>query len=872
MGVAAALQAPSWRWLVEDAAISFAYARNLADGWGLVPYPGLERVEGYSNPTWVALVALAEAVGLHAFDAARWLGLVLGLALVPVLHEVGRRVEAPLLVATVAATSFTAALWAQSGLENPLLLLLLGLGTWRLAVEVEGRRGPASALIFALVAMTRPEGLGYGLAAGAVLTLAELLHHRSVKRSLAWWAALCAPLAVFEAARIAYFALPLPATYYAKLGKLPTQISDWDLRGWKQVRGWMLETGLGPLLPIVLVGLTGAHGWRLGVALASSAAIAVAVLLPHVVEPPGFDTVRLVVFGLVVVALSLATIGRPGWTTRLVCLGYAVFAFAFTVRSKGDWMFGYRFLSPAVVPAAVLLGAGLAEIRAALRSGSNGSWTPWSRAIAAATLAIWCGGNLWMAFHVDRDTSPHGVRRRLNHYYAVFERMHLERPFLAVDHDMGGMMWWHDPTRGRVIDARGLVDLPFALHQSQRPFVREYLFEHQTFDLAHGHASTGRALRKIPRFAREYVEVEGYGRFGREHGGNFLRRDLFLRASWDGPGPSTTFGGEVELVGLALVAPEVAPGTELLVEVAVRARVAHRLLVFLHGPEGRIRSWDLPPAYGWVPPEDWRPGEIFVGRFALRLPDDLPLGDYDLGFVVFGPDGAVLPADGGAGGDAGDARLAEGRAPTTSDGATGADDPAAPGADGAASPRFARGESLFEGAVRLRADDEVEALAEGLREEALASAAGGACAEAEASWERALRHRMGVKAWQRKRRAVAREIAGCWARSAASLPDPLEQARRMDQARRWDVRAPVVHEVGARLADAAWPEAMAARAAGDAERAFWLFDAVVRLDPSRAWARRYAEEARAVRLGLELGFGVDGAEEAPERDGDPATP
>src|SRR5690606_20448072 len=134
MGVAAALQLPSWRWLIEDSAISFAYARNLADGWGLALYQGLERAEGYSHPPRVALIAVAEAIGFHAFDAARVLGLTLGLALVPVLYQVGRRVDAPMLVATVGATSFTAALWAQSGLENPLLLLLLGLGTWRLAL------------------------------------------------------------------------------------------------------------------------------------------------------------------------------------------------------------------------------------------------------------------------------------------------------------------------------------------------------------------------------------------------------------------------------------------------------------------------------------------------------------------------------------------------------------------------------------------------------------------------------------------------------------------------------------------------------------------------------------------------------------------
>ena len=53
-------------WIVDDAGISYAYARNLAAGHGLVSQPGMTPVEGYSKPLWVALWAIAFA--LHAFD------------------------------------------------------------------------------------------------------------------------------------------------------------------------------------------------------------------------------------------------------------------------------------------------------------------------------------------------------------------------------------------------------------------------------------------------------------------------------------------------------------------------------------------------------------------------------------------------------------------------------------------------------------------------------------------------------------------------------------------------------------------------------------------------------------------------------------
>ena len=38
--------------LFDDAMIAMRYARNLADGYGLVWNPGGERVEGFTNPIW----------------------------------------------------------------------------------------------------------------------------------------------------------------------------------------------------------------------------------------------------------------------------------------------------------------------------------------------------------------------------------------------------------------------------------------------------------------------------------------------------------------------------------------------------------------------------------------------------------------------------------------------------------------------------------------------------------------------------------------------------------------------------------------------------------------------------------------------------
>ena len=66
---------------IEDAGISFAYARNLVNGEGLATYAGGPRVEGFSNPSWTFLIALLYAVGVPTFTASKLLGWAFGVGL-----------------------------------------------------------------------------------------------------------------------------------------------------------------------------------------------------------------------------------------------------------------------------------------------------------------------------------------------------------------------------------------------------------------------------------------------------------------------------------------------------------------------------------------------------------------------------------------------------------------------------------------------------------------------------------------------------------------------------------------------------------------------------------------------------------------------
>ena len=101
-------------WVVEDAAITYTFARHAATGEGWVAWPGGELVEGFSNPTWTALLTSLDFLGLNPWLMAKVLGLFFGVLTLPLAFLwarllTGERgllpVLAPLLLA-VSPTTF----------------------------------------------------------------------------------------------------------------------------------------------------------------------------------------------------------------------------------------------------------------------------------------------------------------------------------------------------------------------------------------------------------------------------------------------------------------------------------------------------------------------------------------------------------------------------------------------------------------------------------------------------------------------------------------------------------------------------------------------------------------------------------------------
>lgn len=292
---------PFWGFAVDDAFISYVYARNLAIGNGLT-YNGAI-VEGYSNPLWTLLLSPFVRLGINPLVVARSLSLAAGVLSLLVLVQLasrlspGRSLGAFMGAASVAVLSPFAA-WTIGGLETVFLaaqIMLLVRAEWD---------GPPSArwtspILLLAISLTRPEGF----LVFCVWTLHRYLQNTSGLRGLALEASLFAvPYMGFIAWRWNTYGYPLPNTAYLKLG--PTLQSSLEAGEW--LLGFF---ALRPLFALALL------------------------------------------VGLMFVLLKRAT--RKEWRLSAgIVLGF----FVFVIIAGRDWMPHHRFLAP-IVP---LLGLPIA--------------------------------------------------------------------------------------------------------------------------------------------------------------------------------------------------------------------------------------------------------------------------------------------------------------------------------------------------------------------------------------------------------------------------------------------------------------------------------------------------------------------------------
>ncbi|WP_329050506.1 hypothetical protein OG738_01335 [Amycolatopsis sp. NBC_01488] len=481
-------------WLIDDAAITFAYSRNVADGFGPVLQPGAAPVEGYSNPTWMLLLALGKLVGL--FDHGTLFGVsdqilfpkALALACcvgVLVLFHAGAKTlsHRPALVTLVAGAALAAnpsfVIWCFSGLENSFYALtvaalaVLVLRAVRNGTLLGYRVAAGAGVIAALAALTRPDGVVY---AGAyAITVALFLKRdvlaRSVRAALVSVVAFAVPYGAYLVFRWFEFGRLVPNTAVAKGQEPPT---------------------LGDLArPEEIVAYA---GWL-------AVAVVVGCLAALLVKPS-----RL----------------RAGLVALLVPFGLAVAAF---VILEYDWMGHLRFATPVWTVGALLGAIAVVETFAVARVRGR---VVLACLLVAATVSSLSGYyTRATSYRADVKTAMCAVAERDDTAINGFaDILRLPDTASAGVIDLGGTALG---SRLRLLDLAGLGDAPIAdyLHVADFAGLRDHVFTTERPELIVfvGTWSSTLQFDRDPRFERDYAAIFVYDEKGNQ-ASYHVRRDL----------------------------------------------------------------------------------------------------------------------------------------------------------------------------------------------------------------------------------------------------------------------------------------------------------------------------------------------------------
>lgn len=258
LGVAA-LVAWAFRFVQDDAFITYRYARNLARGEGLVFNPG-EKVEGYTNFAWTVIHAIPERLGWSTPIFSQLLGISMMVVCVFVVMRITSRVFAnseragqgfTLLVGIVLVANMTFLVYSTGGLETMMQTLAVMAVTWALLDALIDRSridGPKLLLagMFAGVAiLTRLDSVVYlvGLYAAVLFRQWGIGRRpvgvlvRTIGLSALPAAVLVAPWLVWK---LSYYGELLPNTFFAKSASGPLQPI---LYGLFYVVGYLLSYG-----------------------------------------------------------------------------------------------------------------------------------------------------------------------------------------------------------------------------------------------------------------------------------------------------------------------------------------------------------------------------------------------------------------------------------------------------------------------------------------------------------------------------------------------------------------------------------------------------------------------------------------------------
>lgn len=496
-------------WLIDDAGITFAYARSIAEGHGPVLQAGATPVEGYSNPAWLALLVAGRVLGLFDrgtifgipdyvlfpkalgalscagilaafYAAARATNQTLARHRSPAV-TVGEHLRPPsgagrwsfrmntadgrALLVMLAGAALLAAnpsfvIWSFSGLENSLyalavVLLAVVMYCAVLSGQLLGvKTATASGLLAAVAALTRPDGVIY-VAAFPLVATCLVGRGRWLRTGVALVvdaAAFAFPFGLYELWRYATFGRLVSNTAVAKAQQPPTWADLLRAHELASYVGW----------PAVAVG----------------AASVAAVLV---------GSRRL----------------RAGFVALLVPLTLAVVAYCIL---RADWMGEFRFATPVWAVATLVGSLAVAQVLA----WSRPRWRIAVAVIVGAALFAQAG-SLYSGMKTFRDNPTVALckvadidGRTVNGYADLLGVTH--GTYLGAD--LGGTSL---TSRLTIVDMAGLANRRVADFRQRGDFsgLRDYILEsiRPTFMNIHGAFNDG--LTSDQRLARDYYFVYG---------------------------------------------------------------------------------------------------------------------------------------------------------------------------------------------------------------------------------------------------------------------------------------------------------------------------------------------------------------------------
>jgi hypothetical protein len=334
-----------WRFdfLVDDAFIAFRYAAHWATGEGLRYHLGTDTpVEGFSNPLWVALLALGKCLGLAPELCSRLISVTCSTICIVLLHSVLEKTLRLGATAVFLGTLFLAlfppfAVWATGGLETGAFSLVL-FASWRQlrfgGTETRAARVLGVLLPLLLVGL-RVEGVLWATFLALLVRPANATHEKvadpvpALRRTFLVTTLL--GFALLTLLRLWWFGDAIPNTVHAKSGFS----MDVLLRGYRTLTSFGLVHLSVPLLFL---------------------------FLPAILRGSRGSTAR---------------------SAGLIALGLA----AWNVLVGGDWMPFFRFLAPAA-PFLALLFAIALEPRTQGQAGMAARLRPWVLGLSACALSI----------------------------------------------------------------------------------------------------------------------------------------------------------------------------------------------------------------------------------------------------------------------------------------------------------------------------------------------------------------------------------------------------------------------------------------------------------------------------------------------------